>query len=70
MKKELPCGVDLVSTAQIAYKGRITIYHQLPSNNHQRCDGCHLQFTQDSVILINNDPNRKCVQNPAYTEET
>ncbi len=68
MKKELPCGVDLVSTAQIAYKGRITIYHQLPSNNHQRCDGCHLQFTQDSVTLINNDPNRSCIQNPAHTE--
>lgn len=70
MKKELPCGVDLVSTQNIAYKGRITIYHRPSPNNNQGCDGCHLQFTQDSVILINNDPNRKCIQNPAYTEET
>ncbi len=68
MKKELPCGVDLVSTKNIAYKGRITIYHQLSPNNNQRCDGCHFQFTQDSVTLINNNPNRSCIQKPAHTE--
>lgn len=69
MKKELPCGVDLVSTQNIAYKGRTTIYHRLSPNNNQGCDGCHFDFNR-SPTLTNNDPNRKCIQNPAYTEET